>query len=89
MSGRRTRRMAPIPDRSCGTIQVLACPRQSGQTIVLGISRRQLAASEANYTETLEVDLPPLGEYQTIANVVLGDEGLVGAALGPLLTVVP
>jgi hypothetical protein len=37
----------------------------------------------------LELDLPPLGEYQTIANVVLDDEGLVGAALGPLLTVVP
>lgn len=76
------------PNVSHGTIQVLAYAPDSDQTIVLGISRRPIVASEPNCTETLECDLPPLGEYQTIANVVL-DEDLVGAALGPLLTVVP
>jgi hypothetical protein len=78
-----------IPETSLGTIQVLACPHEPGQTIVLGVSQRELAANEPSYTATLEFDLPPLGEYQTIANVVLEDEGLVGAGLGPVLTVVP
>jgi hypothetical protein len=77
------------PHMSHGTIQVLAVARESGQTIVLGVGRQQLAARDLSYIETFEFDLPPLGEYQTIANVVLEDEGLVGAALGPVLTIVP
>jgi hypothetical protein len=76
------------PSITHGTIHVLAYARDSDQAIVLGVSRRPIVASEPSCTEMLECDLPPLGEYQTIANVVL-DEDLVGAALGPLLRVVP
>jgi hypothetical protein len=78
----------PNPETSQYTIQVLACARESGQANLLAYSQGQLAASEPSYVETLELDMPPLGEYQTIANVVLDDEGLVGAVLGPTLTVV-
>src|SRR6266498_484029 len=77
------------PKTSQYTIQVLACAHESSQANVLAYSRRQLAASERSYVETLELDLPPLGDYQLLANVVLDDEDLVGAVLGPVLTVVP
>ena len=41
------------------------------------------------YAEMLDLELPPVGSYQLIANVVLSDDDTAAVALGPVLNVVP
>ena len=50
--------------------------------------RRDLQPDLLGYAETLDLELPPVGSYQLIANVVLFDD-TAAVALGPMLNVVP
>lgn len=87
--------LSNLPEANLGpqtahyAIQVLAYPHDASQAIVLASGRRELAADEPSSTTMLDFDVPPVGEYQTIASVVLEDQDLAGVALGPLLTVAP
>ncbi len=70
-------------------VQLLACEELSNQALLLAGTSGELHPNLASYAAELDFDLPPLGGYQLVANVILFHEGLATAALGPRLTVVP
>jgi hypothetical protein len=70
-------------------IQLLAYSPADDQALALAAGRWQLRAELLDYTQTLDFDLPSVGGYQLVANVLLPDDDLAGVALGPALTVVP
>jgi hypothetical protein len=70
------------------TIQVLALDIQGAKSVPLASLRRDLQPELLGYAETLDLDLPPVGSYQVIANVLLSDD-TAAVALGPVLNVVP
>jgi hypothetical protein len=69
------------------SIQVLALDVQGTTSVPLASLRRELRPELLGYAETLDLEVPPVGSYQLIANVVLSDNAAV--ALGPVLNVVP
>jgi hypothetical protein len=70
-------------------VQLLARDESSGQATVLAASQERLRPERLDYAVTLDFDLPPLGSYQLLANVVLVERGAAAAALGPALDIVP
>jgi hypothetical protein len=70
-------------------IQVLALDVQDAKSVPLASLRRDLQPQLLGYVERLDLDLPPIGSYQLIANVVLSDDDTAAVALGPVLNVVP
>lgn len=70
-------------------IQVLALDIQRAKSVPLASMRRDLQPQLLGYAETLDLELPPVGSYQLIANVVLSDDDTAAVALGPVLNVVP
>jgi hypothetical protein len=70
-------------------IQLLGYDEESNQVLLLAGTSGELQPDLASYSAELDFDLPPLGGYQLVANVILSHEGLATATLGPRLTVVP
>lgn len=71
------------------TIQIVALDVQSAAAVPLASLRRDLQPELLGYAEQLDLDVPPVGSYQLIANVVLSDDDTAAVALGPVLHVVP
>ena len=70
-------------------IQLAAIERDTGMATTLACARHELSPASLSYAETVEFALPQLGSYQIVANVVLLDDAAAGAALGPVLNIVP
>jgi hypothetical protein len=70
-------------------VEVLALDCATAETARLASCRRELRPEHLSYAETLDFDMPEVGSYQLIANVVLFDSGAAGVALGPVLNIVP
>jgi hypothetical protein len=70
-------------------IQVLALDLGGAKSALLASLRRELRPELASYSETLDLELPPVGSYQLIANVALSDHDAAAVAFGPALNVVP
>ena len=69
-------------------IQVLALDIQGAKSVLLASLHRDLQPDLLGYAETLDLELPPVGSYQLIANVVLFDD-TAAVVFGPVLNVVP
>jgi hypothetical protein len=69
-------------------LQLLGGDPATGQATVLAGAGGQLRPELLAYTEELDFDVPPIGSYQLLANVVLPDTEAAAVALGPLLEVV-
>jgi hypothetical protein len=69
-------------------IQVLALDIQGAKSVALASLRRDLQPEHLSYSEMLDLEVPPVGSYQLIVNVVLSDDA-AAVAPGPVLNVVP
>jgi hypothetical protein len=71
------------------SVQVTALNLQSAVSALLASSRQALRPELLSYEQTLELEVPEVGSYQLIANVVLPEHGVAAVGFGPVLRVVP
>jgi len=71
------------------TAQLLACELPGGRASTLAVERQRLVSRQLAYKMTLGFEFPEVGRYQLFGTVLLPDGDIAGAAVGPILTVVP
>jgi len=84
-----SRTASPIGQPTDCLIYILSYEREIGKATVLATAVQPLCLEGLNDTATLDFELPPVGNYQLLANVVLPDRDLAAVELGPELEVVP
>jgi hypothetical protein len=68
---------------------ILACAPNSSATTILAADQQRLRPEALACTAVVEFDLPETGNYQLLAIILFPDDGAVGVALGPALSVIP
>jgi hypothetical protein len=79
----------PHAEQARSITQLLAWNAATAGLTTLASTQQQLHPDAGTTTATLELDLPGLGDYQLIAMILLPEQRIVGAALGPMLSIIP